>query len=101
MVILGLIDRTNEYAFMQQRHLFFAGLSMVLTLLLPTPPAQASEVVKLARLVITGKRLSSVDSVRGSNAAAPQGPQAANEARHGSGDEVLGAADGQRQFRPI
>jgi hypothetical protein len=28
------------------------------TLLLPAAPAQASEVVKLARLVITGKRLS-------------------------------------------
>lgn len=32
--------------------------SLAFALLLPAAPAQASEVVKLARLVITGKRLS-------------------------------------------
>jgi hypothetical protein len=95
------IDRTNRYAFMQQRISFLAIASLALSFLLSGTPAQASEVVKLARLVITGKRLSSVDTGRSSNAAAPQGAQAANEARHGGGDEVLGAADGQRQFRPI
>lgn len=36
---------------------FLAALAM-LALLLPAAPADASEVVKLARLVITGKRLS-------------------------------------------
>ena len=102
VVILAAIDRTNEYAFMQQRNSFLALASLALTLLLPSAPAQASEVVKLARLVITGKRLSSVDATRSSNAAAPQGAQAANETRHGGADDVLGAADsGQRQFRPI
>ena len=102
VVILAAIDRTNEYAFMQQRNSFFTLASLALTLLLPSGPAQASEVVKLARLVITGKRLSSVDATRSSNAAAPQGAQAANETRHGGADDVLGAADsGQRQFRPI
>ena len=104
VVILAAIDRTNEYAFMQQRNSFLAlaSLALALTLLLPSAPAQASEVVKLARLVITGKRLSSVDATRSSNAAAPQGAQAANETRHGGADDVLGAADsGQRQFRPI
>ena len=102
VVILAAIDRTNEYAFMQQRNSFLALASLALTLLLPSGPAQASEVVKLARLVITGKRLSSVDATRSSNAAAPQGAQAANETRHGGADDVLGAADsGQRQFRPI
>lgn len=102
VVILAAIDRTNEYAFMQQRNSFLALASLALSLLLPSAPAQASEVVKLARLVITGKRLSSVDATRSSNAAAPQGAQAANETRHGGADDVLGAADsGQRQFRPI
>ena len=88
---------------MQQRISFLAVASLALTfLLVPSAPAQASEVVKLARLVITGKRLSSVDATRSSNAAAPQGSQAANETRHGGGaDDLLGAADGQRQFRPI
>lgn len=102
VVILAAIDRTNEYAFMQQRNSFLALASLALTLLLPSAPAQSSEVVKLARLVITGKRLSSVDATRSSNAAASQGAQAANETRHGGSDDVLGAADsGQRQFRPI
>ena len=89
------------HAVMQRRNSFLAVASLSLTLLLPSAPVQASEVVKLARLVITGKRLSSVDANRSGNAAAPQGSQAANESRHGGGDEVLGAADGQRQFRPI
>ncbi len=101
LVILALFDRTNGYAFMQQRNSFLAVVSLALVLLAPSAPAEASEVVKLARLVITGKRLSSVDAMRSNNAAAPQGSQAANEVRHGGGDEVLGAADGQRQFRPI
>ncbi|CAN5265176.1 hypothetical protein BH11PSE10_BH11PSE10_19040 [soil metagenome] len=101
LVILAIFDSTNEYAFMQQRNSFLAVASLALVLLLPSAPAQASEVVKLARLVITGKRLSSVDATRSNNAAAPQGSQVANEARHGGGDDVLGAADGQRQFRPI
>ena len=102
VVILAPIDRTNGYAFiMQQRISFLAMALLAVAMLVPSVPAQASEVVKLARLVITGKRLSSVDATRSSNAAAPQGSQATNETRHGGGDEVLGAADGQRQFRPI
>ena len=86
---------------MQQRNSFLALASLAVALLVPDAPAQASEVVKLARLVITGKRLSGVDASRSSNAAAPLGSQASNEARHGGADDVLGAAEGQRQFRPI
>jgi len=89
------------HAFMQRRISFWAWVCLALVLLAPSAPAQASEVVKLARMVITGKRLNSVDVSRSGNAAAPPGRQAANEPRHGSGDEVLGATDGQRQFRPI
>ena len=76
------------------------ALALALALLLPGAPAEASEVVKLARLVITGKRLSSVDPVRGSTAVVPLGPHSQNEARPGS-DDMLGAVDGARQFRPI
>jgi hypothetical protein len=44
---------------MLQRNIGLAPLaSLAVALLLPAAPAQASEVVKLARLVITGKRLS-------------------------------------------
>ena len=44
---------------MQQRNLSLAAFAtLAVALLLPAAPAQASEVVKLARLVITGKRLS-------------------------------------------
>ena len=42
-----------------QRSTTFASLAaLAFALLLPAAPADASEVVKLARLVITGKRLS-------------------------------------------
>ena len=85
---------------MKQRNSFSAIAALALALLVPSAPVQASEVVKLARLVITGKRLSSVDVARGGNLAGPQIPQGVNEARPGS-DEVLGAVDGPRQFRPI
>lgn len=83
---------------MKQHKSFWAMAALVL--LVPSAPVQASEVVKLARLVITGKRLNHVDAVRGGNAGGPQSPQAAHEGRSG-GDEVLGAAEGARQFRPI
>jgi hypothetical protein len=44
---------------MLRRNIGLAPLaSLAVALLLPAAPAQASEVVKLARLVITGKRLS-------------------------------------------
>lgn len=86
---------------MQQSKSFSVLVSLATTLLLGGGPAHASEVVKLARLVITGKRLSSVDASRSSNAAAQQGLSVGSEVRHGGGDEVLGALDGQRQFRPI
>jgi hypothetical protein len=85
---------------MQRANSFWAALSLTLTLLVPSVPAEASEVVKLARLMITGKRLSNADITRSNSSAAQHGSQVGNEVRHG-GDDVLGAADGQRQFRPI
>lgn len=39
--------------------LLVSSITCALALILPAAPAQASEVVKLARLVITGKRLGS------------------------------------------
>lgn len=85
---------------MQQAKSFWAALSLTLTLLVPSVPAEASEVVKLARLMITGKRLSSADITRSNSTSAQHGSQVGNEIRP-SGDDVLGAADGQRLFRPI
>lgn len=68
-----------------------------LGLAFPPAPAQASEVVKLARLVVTGKRLSSAPVVR---APAKQLPKVVVEGQ--ATPEEMRMADLRRaQFRPI
>lgn len=66
-------------------------------LLFPPAPVQASEVVKLARLVVTGKRLSAAPVVR---APAKQLPKVLVEGQ--ATPEEIRFADAHRaQFRPI
>jgi len=65
--------------------------------LVPAGPAQASEVVKLARLVITGKRLSSMPQTR---PAPQQLPRVMVEGRQ-TPAEVRVAEDRRAQFQPI
>ena len=71
--------------------------SLALALLMVSAPAQASEVVKLARLVITGKRLSAMPQAR---PAPQQLPRVLVEGRQG-GAELRVAEDRRAQFRPI
>ncbi len=75
-----------------------AGLALLnCALLAPAAPAQASEVVKLARLVITGKRLSNTPQTR---PAPQQLPRVMVEGRQ-TPAEVRVAEDRRALFQPI
>ena len=93
--------------FSKNGRLVTSSLCMMLAVLgaslVPVAPAQASEVVKLARLVITGKRLSAMPQHR---PAAEQLPrvvlQGQSEAQHERAVVLLLVAESKRaQFQPI
>ncbi|MFY7864536.1 hypothetical protein [Roseateles sp.] len=93
----------NQHRCLQQpkrRSLAAMAASLALTsfaFLVPATPAEASEVVKLARLVITGKRLSSMPQARPES---QQLPRVTVEGRQ-TPAEVRVAEDRRAQFQPI
>lgn len=78
-------------------------VALVGACLVPAAPAQASEVVKLARLVITGKRLSAMPQHRPAVEQLPRVVlQGQSEAQKNQPVALLRVAESKRaQFQPI
>lgn len=78
-------------------------IAVVLACLLPTAPAEASEVVKLARLVITGKRLSAMPQHRPAIEQLPRVVlQGQSEAQKNQPVALARVAESKRaQFQPL